>query len=76
MTGELTAAEAKKRAEDAENKSDIYFLMTIMGMMILLIASTMTFVAWLFGARFDLVFKEIMSGNFKVPASTIGHDEL
>lgn len=79
VAGEISVAEAKKRAEDAENKADIYFLMIIMFGMVVLIAGTMMIVAWWFGARFDLAFKEVLSGNFKPPQSIespIGRDEL
>lgn len=33
------------------------------------------FVAWLFGARFDLAFKSLKEGNFR-PPNRIRHDEL
>lgn len=49
MTGEVTAEQAKKREEDAENKSDIYFLMGLMGIIIFLVAAVMVCCLDLFG---------------------------
>ncbi|KAJ5201366.1 squalene synthase [Penicillium cinerascens] len=68
VTGEITAEQAKKREEDAENKSDVYFLMGLMGIIILFVAGTMMFAAWMLGARFDLAWKEITSGNLRPPS--------
>lgn len=67
MKGELTTVEAKRKAEDEENKSDAKVLMAIMGGMCLLIAGSMMVVAWCLGARFDLAFQEVMKGNFRPP---------
>jgi farnesyl-diphosphate farnesyltransferase len=41
VTGEITAEQAKKREEDAENKSDMYFLMGLMGIIIFFVAGVM-----------------------------------
>lgn len=67
MKGELTADEAKKRAEDLESRSEAKMIMMIMGAMCLLIAGSMMVVAWCLGARFDLAFQEVMKGNFRPP---------
>ncbi|KAJ5730840.1 uncharacterized protein N7483_005348 [Penicillium malachiteum] len=67
VKGELTAEQAKKREEDAENKADIYFMMMLMGAVVLFVAGTMMGVAWFFGARFDLAWQELTSGNFRPP---------
>lgn len=45
MKGELTAEEAKKQAEDAENRSDMYMIMGLMGGMVFIIAAVMVWTA-------------------------------
>ncbi|KAJ5778765.1 hypothetical protein N7520_002011 [Penicillium odoratum] len=70
VTGELTAAQAKKREEDAENKADIWFMMLLMGAVIFFVAGTMVFAAWWMGARFDLAWQELKAGNFRPPPQT------
>lgn len=76
VTGEATAEEAQKRKEDAENKSDLYLIMTIMGCIIFVVAGLMMFAAWMLGARFDLAWQEIRSGNLRPPAKSLPHDDL
>ena len=44
MKGELTAEEAKKQAEDAENRSDMYMIMGLMGGMVFIIAAVMVWI--------------------------------
>lgn len=41
VAGEVTAEEAEKRKQDAENKSDVYFLMAVMGSIVLIVAGIM-----------------------------------
>lgn len=36
-----------------------------------MLTSSQLGVAWFFGARFDLAFKSIVSGNYKQPASEV-----
>lgn len=52
-------------------------MMALMGGMVVFVAATMMFFAWLMGARFDLAIAEIMNGNFRPPApSAIQHQDL
>ncbi|KAJ5464383.1 squalene synthase [Penicillium daleae] len=74
VKGELSRDELEKRKAEAENKSDVYFLLAIMGVIIFLVAGVMLVAAWALGARFDLAWQEIRSGNFRPPAIT--HKEL
>ncbi|KAJ5580324.1 squalene synthase [Penicillium hispanicum] len=78
VNGELSAQEQKKREEDAENRSDVYFLMALMGCIVIFIAASMMLAAWFMGARFDLAWQEIKSGNLRPPAkpSSIVHPDL
>jgi farnesyl-diphosphate farnesyltransferase len=76
VQGVLSEEQLKKREEDAENKSDVYFMMALMGCIVLFVAGTMMFFAWLMGARFDLAFKELMGGNFRPPAPSAIHEDL
>ncbi|CAI7578517.1 unnamed protein product [Penicillium palitans] len=77
VSGELTAAELQRKKEDDENKNDVYFMMALMGVIVVIIASLMIFAAWMMGARFDLAFKEITSGNFRPPVKNhLEHPEL
>ncbi|KAJ5757264.1 uncharacterized protein N7511_007446 [Penicillium nucicola] len=76
VTGELSAADAKKKAEDAENKQDIYFMMLLMGTIVAIVAGLMIFTAWMMGARFDLAFQELRNGNFRPPPKQLEHPEL
>lgn len=50
--------------------------MALMGIIILVVASIMMFAAWMLGARFDLAWQEITSGNFRPPAPPLAHEEL
>lgn len=77
VAGELTAAELQKKKEDDENKNDVFFIMALMGVIVFIIASLMIFTAWMLGARFDLAWKEISSGNFRPPVKNrFEHTEL
>ncbi|KAJ5096442.1 hypothetical protein NUU61_005798 [Penicillium alfredii] len=73
-SGELTEAERRKKSEDAENRQDVYLIMAMMGSIIFVIASIMFVTAWMMGARFDLAWQEIKSGNFRPPERQ--HSEL
>ncbi|KAJ5895677.1 squalene synthase [Penicillium taxi] len=68
VAGVLSAEQAQKRKEDAENHSDVLLMMAIMGAMVFIVASVMMGFAWWFGARFDLAWEEIKSGNLRPPA--------
>jgi farnesyl-diphosphate farnesyltransferase len=70
VKGELSRAELEKRKAEADSKSDVFFLMAIMGVIIFLVAGVMMVAAWFLGARFDLAWQEIRSGNFRPPAIT------
>ncbi|CEJ54983.1 Putative Squalene synthetase [Penicillium brasilianum] len=74
VKGELSREELEKRKAEADSKSDVFFLMAIMGVIIFLVAGVMMVAAWFLGARFDLAWQEIRSGNFRPPAVT--HKEL
>ncbi|PLN85626.1 farnesyl-diphosphate farnesyltransferase [Aspergillus taichungensis] len=68
VKGEMSEADKKKAQEEAETRQDLYFMMCLMGVIVLVISSIMFGVAWYFGARFDLAFKELLNGNFQKPA--------
>ncbi|KAF3385533.1 hypothetical protein F1880_001746 [Penicillium rolfsii] len=74
VKGELSREELEKRKAEADSKSDVFFLMAIMGVIIFLVAGVMMVAAWFMGARFDLAWQEIRSGNFRPPAIT--HKDL
>ncbi|CAI7618907.1 unnamed protein product [Penicillium pancosmium] len=78
VQGVLSEEQQKRREEDAENKSDVYFMMALMGCIVLFVAGTMMFFAWMMGARFDLAFQELLSGNFRPPAPSASaiHEDL
>ncbi|KAJ5175754.1 squalene synthase [Penicillium canariense] len=77
VSGELSKEELEKRKAEAENKSDVFFLLAIMGVIILIVAGVMVAAAWMLGARFDLAWQEIRSGNFRPPApKSLTHNEL
>ncbi|KAK4635313.1 putative squalene synthase [Fulvia fulva] len=83
-------AEAQRKAEEAEAKSDVWYLMIAIFCTLGVITFLMIGAAWFFGARFDLAFAELRKGNLSPPkgkgiiSSTIaaapsayeGHNEL
>ncbi|KAJ5481165.1 squalene synthase [Penicillium diatomitis] len=75
MKGELSHEQVEKQKAEAESKSDLFFLMAIMAVIVLIIAGVMFVTAWFLGARFDLAWKEIRSGNFR-PSAAITHQDL
>ncbi|KAL1582564.1 hypothetical protein WHR41_08715 [Cladosporium halotolerans] len=55
----------KKKQEDAANRRDMLIVFGAVGASLLLVSAVMLGVAWYFGARFDLAFKSIASGNLR-----------
>ncbi|CZT24537.1 probable squalene synthetase [Ramularia collo-cygni] len=60
-------AEAKQKADDAEAKQDVIYLMLAVFGTLSVITAAMIGLAWFFGARFDLAFQSIKSGNLMPP---------
>ncbi|KAF7585346.1 bifunctional farnesyl-diphosphate farnesyltransferase/squalene synthase [Aspergillus hancockii] len=69
--GELSEAEKEKAKLEAETRQDMYFMMALMGVIVLIVSIIMIGTAWLLGARFDLAWKELKSGNFRPPRDQI-----
>ncbi|EYE94773.1 bifunctional farnesyl-diphosphate farnesyltransferase/squalene synthase [Aspergillus ruber CBS 135680] len=67
LTNTVTEEEAQKAKEEAEARQDVYFIMGLMGVVVLIVALTMTGFAWYMGARFDLAWQELKKGNFRPP---------
>ncbi|KAI9925834.1 hypothetical protein ASPWEDRAFT_42505 [Aspergillus wentii DTO 134E9] len=76
ITGEKTKEEQKRASEDAENRQDMYFMMGLMGVIVIIVSFTMIGTAWFLGARFDLAWKELMQGNFRPPTKPLRDAEL
>lgn len=83
VKGEQTEAERKKAEEDAEARQDVFFMMMLMGVILVVVSLLMVCLvfalqrnptdfsqigtAWFLGARFDLAWQELRSGNFRPP---------
>lgn len=67
VVGALTEEEKQKAQEEAETRQDVFFMMALMGVIILIVSVLMIGVAWYLGARFDLAWQELKQGNFKPP---------
>ncbi|KAI9045880.1 bifunctional farnesyl-diphosphate farnesyltransferase/squalene synthase [Aspergillus affinis] len=67
VTGAQTEEEKQKAQEEAETRQDVFFMMALMGVIILIVSLLMIGVAWYLGARFDLAWQELRQGNFKPP---------
>ncbi|RAH63415.1 farnesyl-diphosphate farnesyltransferase [Aspergillus piperis CBS 112811] len=76
ITGELTEAEKKQAEEHAETRKDMYFMMGLMVVIVFITSIVMIFTAWLLGARFDLAWQELRSGNFRPPREIRAKKEL
>lgn len=77
LTGTVTEEEARKAKEEAEARQDIFFIMALMGVVVVIVALTMTGFAWYMGARFDLAWQELRKGNLRPPKHLRqGHQEL
>ncbi|PGH02252.1 farnesyl-diphosphate farnesyltransferase [Polytolypa hystricis UAMH7299] len=81
VTGEMTAEQRAKLHEASEAKSDVLYLFFSVFGVLFLISLLMIGTAWLFGARFDLAYKEVLSGNFfpkqsLAPSPSAIHGEL
>ncbi|KAF4631260.1 hypothetical protein G7Y89_g6874 [Cudoniella acicularis] len=62
--GEISAADEKKKAEDKEAKSDVFFLLIAVLGTLLVISALMIGAAYLAGARFDIALSELQKGKF------------
>ncbi|KAB8226661.1 isoprenoid synthase domain-containing protein [Aspergillus novoparasiticus] len=71
VQGEKSEAEKEKARQEAETRQDLYFMLALMGVIVLIVSIIMLTAAWLLGARFDLAFQELKSGNFRPPAKQI-----
>ncbi|KAG5202035.1 putative Farnesyl-diphosphate farnesyltransferase [Trichophyton interdigitale] len=73
LTNEKSPEQLAQDEADAEAKKDtMYIMLTIFGVL-LFVTITMFFVAWLFGARFDLAIEEFKKGKLMPgPAQTHG----
>ncbi|KKK19626.1 hypothetical protein P175DRAFT_0500930 [Aspergillus ochraceoroseus IBT 24754] len=75
VAGALTDAEAEKAKLEAETRKDVFFMMALMAVIAVIVSVLMIGTAWLMGARFDLAWQEIKSGNFR-PPKAVQHGEL
>ncbi|KAF2402674.1 farnesyl-diphosphate farnesyltransferase [Trichodelitschia bisporula] len=66
--GATPEALEKKKAEEAESRWDMVYMMLAVLATLATVTLLMLGVAWLAGARFDLAFEQIKQGNFKIPA--------
>jgi len=71
---EVPAADAKKAAEDAEAKKDVFYLLIAVLGTLLFISALMIGAAYLAGARFDVAVSELKKGKF-FPKHAPGSDE-
>ncbi|KAL4955085.1 isoprenoid synthase domain-containing protein [Aspergillus filifer] len=76
VEGTMSEAEAEKAKQDAETRKDVFFMLALMGVIAFVVSAIMIFTAWMLGARFDLAWQELKSGNFKKPQKSISHSEL
>ncbi|KAL1977512.1 hypothetical protein VTN31DRAFT_371 [Thermomyces dupontii] len=75
ISRQASEEEEKRRQEISEMREDVLMMMLIMAVVVIILTSIMFFVAWLFGARFDLAFQALKEGNFR-PPNRVRHDEL
>ncbi|KAL3469424.1 isoprenoid synthase domain-containing protein [Aspergillus californicus] len=75
VAGTKTEAEAEKARQDSETRKDMLFMMALMGIIAVFVSLVMIGTAWALGARFDLAWQELTSGNIRPPKS-IEHSEL
>ncbi|EGP91178.1 unnamed protein product [Zymoseptoria tritici ST99CH_1A5] len=61
-------AEAATKAEEAEAKKDMMYLMLAVGATLAIIAVSMIGIAWLFGARFDLALQSLKYSMMSKPS--------
>ncbi|KAB8236505.1 bifunctional farnesyl-diphosphate farnesyltransferase/squalene synthase, partial [Aspergillus alliaceus] len=67
VVGELSETEKEKARLEAETRQDMYFMLALMGVIVLMVSIIMFVTAWLLGARFDLAWQELRNGNFRPP---------
>ncbi|KAG2421347.1 squalene synthetase [Aspergillus terreus] len=67
VVGEQSQEEREKAQQEAEARQDVFFMMALMGVIVLIVSIIMIGTAWFLGARFDLAWQEIKSGNFRPP---------
>jgi len=60
---EAEKAEREKNAPTADEQRDLYLLYAGVALVWLVLFVIMAGVAWLFGARFDLIWKDLKAGN-------------
>ncbi|KAI9376441.1 isoprenoid synthase domain-containing protein [Aspergillus egyptiacus] len=75
VQGTMTEEEAEKARREAESRQEMYFMMGLMLVMGTIVTLLMMGTAWMLGARFDLAWQEITSGNFR-PQKAVSHGEL
>ncbi|KAL2823460.1 isoprenoid synthase domain-containing protein [Aspergillus cavernicola] len=75
VAGTVSEAEAEKSRQDAETRKDVMFMMALMGVIAVVVSLLMVFTAWMLGARFDLAWQELRSGNLS-PQKSVKHSEL
>ncbi|KAE8355706.1 farnesyl-diphosphate farnesyltransferase [Aspergillus coremiiformis] len=67
VLGELSEAEKEKARLEAETRQDMFFMLALMGVVVLIVSIVMIITAWLLGARFDLAWQQLKQGNFSPP---------
>ncbi|GAQ05495.1 probable squalene synthase [Aspergillus lentulus] len=67
VLGQKSEAEQEKARLEAETRKDVFFMMALMGVIVVFVSIVMIGFAWYFGARFDLAWQELRKGNFRPP---------
>jgi len=66
--GSTTADLARKAQQEAEARSDVFYMALAVFTVIAVMSLIMIFVAWMAGARFDLMYKSITESGLSNPA--------
>ncbi|KAG9579163.1 hypothetical protein KCV04_g23535, partial [Aureobasidium melanogenum] len=67
LTPEQQEAQKKQQAQD---KEEFFYIMLAVGGTLFVITAIMFFTAWMMGARFDIAWQQLRSGNFWAPKTT------
>ncbi|KAH0365607.1 ERG9, squalene synthase, partial [Aureobasidium melanogenum] len=67
LTPEQQEAQKKQQAQD---KEEFFYIMLAVGGTLFVITAIMFFTAWMMGARFDIAWQQLRSGNIWAPKTT------
>ncbi|KAF4161953.1 hypothetical protein CNMCM6936_002831 [Aspergillus lentulus] len=74
VLGQKSEAEQEKARLEAETRKDVFFMMALMGVIVVFVSIVMIGFAWYFDARFDLAWQELRKGNFRPPKHLRGRE--